>query len=153
MDGENGLSLLTPLLRTSIGGDQPALQWLKYDSYDSPAMQFAKTARDQGAIAAINQFRPALMRGDISEDSVNSTGYQLLSLKKFAEAIRVFQLNVELHPGSWNVYDSLAEAYKDNGDKELSIQNYEKSLDLNPKNSNATTMLKKLQEEPSSSQK
>jgi len=153
MDGENGLSLLAPLLRTSIGGDQPALQWLKYDSYDSPAMQFAKTARDKGATAAISQFRPALMRGDISEDSVNSTGHQLLSLQKSADAIRVFQLNVELHPSSWNVYDSLAEAYKDNGDKELSIQNYKKSLDLNPKNSNATTMLKKLREEPSSSQK
>ena len=31
-----------------------------------------------------------------------------------------------------------------NGDKELAIKNYEKSLELNPKNTNAAEMLKKL---------
>jgi hypothetical protein len=31
-----------------------------------------------------------------------------------------------------------------NGDKELAIENYKKSLDLNPHNSNAREMLKKL---------
>lgn len=146
MDGENGLSILRELLNTAIGGDQPALRWIKYDSYNSPAMQFAKTAREKGASAAIEAFRPALMRGDISEDSINSTGYQLLSAKKLPEAIRIFQLNVELHPQSSNVYDSLGEAYMDNGDKELAIQNYKKSLELGPKNNNAIAMLKKLQE-------
>jgi hypothetical protein len=34
----------------------------------------------------------------------------------------------------------------DNGDKELAIQNYKKSLELNPKNDNGTAMLKKLQQ-------
>jgi CubicO group peptidase (beta-lactamase class C family) len=145
MNGENGLSILAPLLQTAVGGEQPALHWLKYDSYDSPAMQFAKMARAKGAAEAINAFQPALMRGDISEDSINNVGYQLLSLNKPAEAIRIFQLNVELHPQSWNVYDSLAEAFVKNGDKALAIQNYTKSLDLNPKNTNATQMLKKLQ--------
>ncbi|HUN62480.1 MAG TPA: serine hydrolase [Candidatus Sulfotelmatobacter sp.] len=145
MNGENGLSILAPLLQTCVGGEQPALHWLKYDSYDSPAMQFAKMAREKGAAEAINAFQPALMRGDISEDSINNVGYQLLSLNKRAEAIRIFQLNVKLHPQSWNVYDSLAEAFAKNGDKALAIQNYSKSLDLNPKNTNATQMLKKLQ--------
>ena len=77
------------------------------------------------------------MRGDISENSINTTGYQLLSSKKLPEAIRIFQLNTELHPDSSNVYDSLGEAYMNNGDKELAIQNYKKSLDLDPKNGNA----------------
>jgi len=145
MNGENGLSILAPLLQTAVGGEQPALHWLKYDSYDSPAMQFAKMAREKSAGQAINAFHPALMRGDISEDSINNVGYQLLSLNKPAEAIRIFRLNVELHPQSWNVYDSLAEAFAKNGDKALAIQNYTKSLDLNPKNNNATEALKKLQ--------
>jgi CubicO group peptidase (beta-lactamase class C family) len=145
MNGENGLSILGPLLQTAVGGEQPALHWIKYDSYDSPAMQFAKMAREKGATEAINAFRPALTRGDISEDAINSTGYQLLSVNKPSEAIRVFQLNVELHPQSWNVYDSLGEAFMKNGDKAAAIQNYTKSLDLNPKNANATEMLKKLQ--------
>lgn len=145
MNGENGLSILEPLLQTAVGGEQPALNWLKYDRYDSPAMQFARTVREKGAPEAIAEFRPALMRGDISEDAINNIGYQLLSVNKTAGAICIFQLNTELHPNSWNVYDSLGEAYMKNGEKELSLQNYKKSLELNPKNSNATEMLKKFQ--------
>jgi hypothetical protein len=41
-------------------------------------------------------------------------------------------------------YDSLGEAYMANGDKELASKNYRKSLELNPKNTNAVEMLKKL---------
>ena len=48
---------------------------------------------------------------------------------------------------SWNTYDSLGEAYMTNGDKELAIANYKKSLELNPANSNGAAMLKKLQAE------
>jgi CubicO group peptidase (beta-lactamase class C family) len=146
MDGENGLSIINELIRTAIGGEQPALSWIKYDRYDSPAMQFAKIAREKGAPEAINEFRTELMRGDIPENSINSAGYQLMSLKKLPDAIRIFQLNVELHPESSNAYDSLGEACMNNGDKELAIQNYKKSLELDPKNNNAVAMLKKLQE-------
>ena len=62
------------------------------------------------------------------------------------EAIEIFKLNVEAYPKASNTYDSLAEAYMANGDKELAIQNYKKSLELNPKNENAIEALKKLGE-------
>jgi len=143
-NGENGLSIASEVVQFALGGELPAFQWIKYDAYNSPAMQFAKSVREKGAKAAIAEFRPALMRGDIPERSINSAGYQLLWQKKGPDAIRMFQLNVELYPKSANVYDSLGEAYMYNGDKELAIQNYEKSLDLDPKNSNAVDMLKKL---------
>jgi tetratricopeptide (TPR) repeat protein len=145
-DGENGLAIAGDLVREAIGGEQPALRWIKYDSYDSPAMLFAKAARESGAAVAIAEFRPALLRGDISENSINGTGYQLLAGKKTADAIRIFQLNVELHPESSNVYDSLGEAYMNSGARDLAIQNYQKSLELNPQNTNATEALKKLRE-------
>jgi cytochrome c-type biogenesis protein CcmH/NrfG len=53
-------------------------------------------------------------------------------------------LNVEAYPQSGNVYDSLGEAYMVNGEKELAIENYEKSLKLDPDNANAVEMLNKL---------
>jgi CubicO group peptidase (beta-lactamase class C family) len=146
LNGENGLSIVDDVLQTAIGGEQPALRWLRYERYDSPAMQFAKSAREKGATEAIAAFRPALMRGDISENAINSTGYQLMFAKKMPDSIRIFQFNVELHPDSWNVYDSLGEAYMNDGDKELAIQNYKKSVELNPKNTNGADTLKKLQE-------
>jgi Flp pilus assembly protein TadD len=81
---------------------------------------------------------------NLDEDELNSLGYQLLGNKKFKEAIRVLQLNVEAYPQSSNVYDSLGEAYMDDGNKPLAIANYQKSLELNPKNHGAVTMLQKL---------
>jgi len=145
-NSQNGLSIAGEVMHLAVGGDQPALRWVKYDAYNSPAIQFAKSVRVQGVGTAISQFRPALVRGDISEDSVNSVGYRLLSQKKLADAILIFQLNVELYPKSSNAYDSLGEAYMANREKELAIQNYQKSLDLNPKNQNAADTLKKLQQ-------
>jgi tetratricopeptide (TPR) repeat protein len=84
---------------------------------------------------------------DFQEEQLNSLGYQLLKMNKIKEAIEIFKLNVEAYPQSDNVYDSLAEAYMINGDKEMAIKNYEKSLELNPKNTNAAEMLKKLKKE------
>ena len=81
-----------------------------------------------------------------SEEHLNNLGYGLLQQKKTAEAIAVFKLNVELYPKSWNVYDSLGEAYMVNGEKEKAIASYKKSLELNPGNTNGAAMLKKLEQ-------
>ena len=77
----------------------------------------------------------------VSEARINGLGYGFLRTKKLAEALAYFKLNVEFYPNSSNVYDSLGEA---NGDKDLAIANYKKSLELNPKNTNAAEALKKL---------
>jgi tetratricopeptide (TPR) repeat protein len=81
-----------------------------------------------------------------TEYNLNDAGYILLEERKFSEAIKIFKLNTELYPKSSNVYDSLGEAYMKNGDKELAIQNYQKSLELDPNNEKAKEMLKKLAE-------
>ncbi len=81
----------------------------------------------------------------VEEGRLNSLGYSLLRQKKLTEAIAIFKLNVEFYPKSWNVYDSLGEAYMENGDKDLATTNYRKSLELNPKNAGGVRMLKKLE--------
>jgi Flp pilus assembly protein TadD len=65
-------------------------------------------------------------------------------MERFSDAIEILKLNVEAYPESWNTYDSLAEAYMKNGDKEEAIKHYRKSLELNPKNENARITLEKL---------
>jgi cyclase len=82
---------------------------------------------------------------DINENSLNMLGYYLLQKKRIDDAIALFKANVTEYPKSWNVYDSLAEAFMYKGDKEQAILNYKKSLELNPDNGNATFFLKKLQ--------
>ncbi len=90
-----------------------------------------------------SQFRK-IFRYDVSEEEINSLGYMLLRDNKTAEAIEIFKLNVSEHPKAWNAYDSLGEAYMKQGNKELAIANYQKSLELNPNNENGREMLKKL---------
>jgi CubicO group peptidase (beta-lactamase class C family) len=143
-NSDSGLSIAPDIVRDAIGSEHLAFTWLKYAAYNSGEFRFAKTARDHGAEAALQQFEAPLKNGAISEDSINSLGYRLLSSKRLADAIRIFKLNADLHPQSANAYDSLAEAYMNAGNNPLAIQFYEKSLALNPKNSNAADQLKKL---------
>jgi hypothetical protein len=83
----------------------------------------------------------------IGEPDINVLGYEFLGHKKTALAIYIFKFNTEKFPESFNVWDSLGEAYMINGDKELAIGNYKKSLELNPENENAKQMIAKMQTE------
>jgi len=84
---------------------------------------------------------------DFSESQLNNLGYHLLAKKRIADAIKIFRLNVIEYPDAYNTYDSLGEAYMVNGEIELSIANYNKSLELNPENINAVKMLKKIRQQ------
>jgi tetratricopeptide (TPR) repeat protein len=107
------------------------------------------TIQANGIDAAVKQYRELKATRpdayDFSENEFIRLGYQLLHQKRFKESIEIFKLSVEAYPDSYNTYDSLGEAYMDDGDKYLAIQNYEKSLQLKPGNHNGVEMLKKLQ--------
>lgn len=95
---------------------------------------------DGGATAALANHRLA----DLGEAAVNQLGYQLLFRGRVDDAIEVFRSNVAAYPGSWNVYDSLGEAYMNAGQVELAIRNYERSIELNPRNTNGMQMLERI---------
>lgn len=76
-----------------------------------------------------------------SEQELNKLGYAYLSEGKINSAIEIFKLLVAEFPQSSNPYDSLGEAYKEAGNDKLAILNYEKSVQLNPKNNHAKDQL------------
>ena len=79
------------------------------------------------------------------EAIVNQTGYGLIyQYEDVDKAIELFKLNVSCYPKSYNVYDSLGEAYMVKDEKMLAIKNFEKSLELNPANENSKKQLQKL---------
>jgi len=80
----------------------------------------------------------------LNETTINGIGYYALGKKNFEGAIAVFSLNCDLYPESWNVYDSLAEAYFMSGNTMAAIENYKRSIELNPGNHNGKQMLEKL---------
>jgi CubicO group peptidase (beta-lactamase class C family) len=143
-----GLSIAREIVAAAVGGAQPALAWLNYESYKSPGRQLFKSILAKGATTALSEYRewrkgrPA--SETISENQMNRLGYDLLRMRRVPEAIEVFKQNVADHPQSANVYDSLGEAHAAQGTKEEAIKNYERSLELNPSNSGAVEALKKL---------
>ena len=64
------------------------------------------------------------------------------------DATELLKLNVQVFPNSSNSYDSLGEAYMKSGQKQLAIDNYKKSLALDPDNDNAKEKLKTLEAPP-----
>ncbi len=125
------------------------VDWFKNVRTMSIAQVIGRVVREQGAEAAVKQYqelkrtRPEVY--DFGEPELNTLGYLLLREQRVKEAIEMFKLNVAVYPEAFNTYDSLGEAYLANGERELAIKNYKKSLELNPQNTNATDALKRIE--------
>jgi CubicO group peptidase (beta-lactamase class C family) len=118
----------------------------------SLAVTLGKTISEKGVEAALAQYaelrKTKADEYNFSETELNRLGYGLLQANRIKDAIAIFGLNVETHPKSGNVYDSLAEAYMKDGQRKPAMENYRKSLELTPENKNAQDMLKRLAAEP-----
>jgi CubicO group peptidase (beta-lactamase class C family) len=149
----NGLSIMPEIVEAAIGGQQPVLRsWLNYESYNSrsPGKLLLKSVVARGTETALSKYRKD-RKGKTAnelatETQIRELGYQLLWARRVQDAIEVFKLNAEEFPDSATVYESLGEAYAVNGEKELAIKNYERSVELDPNNTNAAAALKKLRE-------
>ena len=113
-----------------------------------PAMQALRKAlaksdfkNASATFAAVKKQYPDL---HLTEEYVNIWGYQVLRRGQPQQALELFKLNVSLFPQGWNTYDSLAETYENLGAQQPAIDNYRRSLALNPKNDNAAQHLQKL---------
>jgi tetratricopeptide (TPR) repeat protein len=69
-----------------------------------------------------------------------------MRVQLLSEARKIFELNAEQFPESSNAYDSLAESCMHSEKIDEAIKYYEKSLELNPENTNAKLMIQKLSE-------
>lgn len=82
--------------------------------------------------------------GRAGENTLVYLAYLLLFEQKPQDAIELVNYAIKEYPTYWNAYDTLGEIYLHSGDKALAIENYEKSVALNPDNENGKAMLKKL---------
>lgn len=78
------------------------------------------------------------------EAEINAYGYRFAQEKKSTQALAMFKANAALYPASWNVYDSLAEAYLATGDNVSAVKYYEKSVEINPANRNGRDALERI---------
>lgn len=131
-----GATLFLPRIKTAV------------DRRISIEQTLSATIAAAGIDAGIQQYRQlkatAPTTYNFDENELNNLGYEFMRAHRYADAIRIFQLNVEAYPRSGNVYDSLAEGYMDAGNKSVAIADYRKSIQINPKNINGIAMLRKL---------
>jgi len=78
------------------------------------------------------------------ETQLNYVANDLRSMKKMPAAIKIYELNTQEYPNSSTAFESLGEAYKRSGKKKEAIENYEKAVQLDPKNVHAAWMLAQL---------
>ena len=117
-------------------------------SASDPVTALRMKLRERGyehAIEVFNELKRKNPAFNPLERDLNDWAYRMLNGDgKPKEALEIFKLNVYLYPTSANVYDSVAEAYAANGQRDLAIQNYKRSLELDPQNKNAIQSLKEL---------
>ena len=93
----------------------------------------------------VNNPQHKQVKSQLREADVNAWGYRLRGQGQQQQALEIFRLNVSLFPASANTYDSLADAYEGLGNRDLAVENYKRSLALNPQNQNAVDRLKALE--------
>ncbi len=118
--------------RRMLDDEKLPVEWLLAGDFDAALAGYQKLKNANPDSTTIN------------EDRLNTFGYQLLGNGQKEEALSVFRINAILYPKAFNAFDSLGEMYLLMGQEDLGIQNYEKSLELNPGNVNATDALKRL---------
>lgn len=115
----------------------------------SSAERLYQAIHESGIQAALQMYG-ALKNGktadyDLGESELNLLGYQLLyGDKRASDAIAMFTLNTTEHPKSSNAFDSLGEAYRRNGQRDLAINSYRTAMKLDPSNGHAAAVLKEL---------
>src|SRR5438270_9736646 len=117
---------------------------IQFRAYNIPNKVLFKNILLHGQ-TAISKYRELHMNrsaaGVLDEDQINTLGYWLLAKRRLREATEVLEINAEDFPNSANAWDSLGESYMINGDRDLAIKAYKKSLELNLKNTNAVEMI------------
>jgi tetratricopeptide (TPR) repeat protein len=78
----------------------------------------------------------------LDQAALDSWCAELIDEGHFPEGVTLLQLNVQIHPDSSDAYASLGRAYMKSGQRQLAIDNYKRSMELDPANDEAEKFLK-----------
>ena len=112
------------------------------------SVDFMKIVKEKGVNEAKQIYTDVRSRDNnwrlFQENTMINYGYKLIAENNIDDAIELFNLVLNDFPDSWNIFDSLGEAWFIKGDKEKARKYLEKSVELLPQNTHAIELLKKL---------
>jgi dienelactone hydrolase len=119
----------------------------------APSLEaFSVALHTKGFDQAIALYQAGKRAGEplaVSEQELNRWGYRLLQSGRSRDGLEVIKLMADIYPDSANAHDSLGEAYAINKESANALRHYQRSLLLDPKNTNAAQALKILEGAPS----
>ncbi len=156
-NSDNGEMIFKDLLEKIIGDTFTPWEWEGYIPYymikpKSIGVYLYDLIILESIEKAIEKYKkiknsPAKKNFIFDEDQLNSLGYQMIKEMKLNDAIKLFKLNLEEYPNSASAYQGMGDAYRKCDQIVLAIENYKKSLELNPDNENVKKALKKLKKD------
>jgi tetratricopeptide (TPR) repeat protein len=75
---------------------------------------------------------------------IDQFAFRMMLDSRLDESLKAFRVLAEIFPDISMAYDSLGEVYMRKENKELAIKSFEKSLELDPTNRNASARLEEL---------
>jgi len=129
-----------------LEGRDPALEAVLAYRPLPPLVDSLDAAYSRGGLEAMRQAYRDLApvyraTGRSTESDLNRMGYLLLGRGRPEDALEVFALNVQEHPDSFNVYDSLGDAQLRAGRRDAGLASYRRSVEVNPGNAHAKRVL------------
>lgn len=145
----NGLNIL-PDIWTLFCGPQTcwAAIWMGLGYEDAHSIRTLRAALMkrgfQQASEIVEEEKKEDAHFNLKKSDLRAFGLSYWHKGERESALAIFRLNILLYPRSWDVYETAGEVYEVLGDRENAIKSFQRSLELNPENSQAAQHLKKL---------
>jgi tetratricopeptide (TPR) repeat protein len=100
---------------------------------------------------SIFAIKDSILKSNISKyiwvSKISNFADQYKQKGELIKGIRYYRLNVELFPDLWYVFDNLGDAYYDNRETILALENYNIAINVNPDNQKVLIKIEKLKKE------
>jgi tetratricopeptide (TPR) repeat protein len=107
---------------------------------DQQDVEIAKTFFEDSVVNNLEEF-------SYGSYPLNRLATSYINENNVDASIAIFEINIKLFPESWNVYDSYGEALRKIGRLQESLENYQKSVELNPQNQSGMNAIAELEQE------
>lgn len=139
-----GLSIAEDLVQMVMGGEYPVIssKLMEYDRYDSLPVQLVRTYVKRGIDEVIQRIKtiqkdPA-EKEKVSEKILQGLGSDLQDIGDKDAALKIFQINLEIYPQSFDAHKAMGRAFLEKGDLENAKLCYNKALELKNEKKNDT---------------
>ena len=147
-NSQNGLRMVSEVVRFLMDDKCPACDWMDYDTEDLPYQALLRSVLEKGYEAAIIDYlNEAKNHHDtqlIRQWQMARVGYRLMRERRFDDAKKVYRLNIEAYE-SYDTYVQYAACCMRSGDFEEAKTNYLKAQQLKPGDERINTLISQLQ--------